>query len=307
MWDTGDGRSASRASTTASTAPTRARRPRTTSRSGSAPTSRGCCALTGAKADGWLPSMGYLELDRAAGDMTTRIDAAAADGRPPPGGDPPAAQRRRRRDGSEFLERRSSGRAADELTLSTGMSTYILSVGSADDVRRFAEEVAPRGPRAGRRRPAPAAAPRGTPEAGAGGGAGGRPLAVTPTPDDGRRAERRARVGRVDAGPTGPAPDPGRRYTRRPAGRRPAPDRRPRRPARGARPSCATWSSRSPPATRDPAAVRSFITRMTIRQNNWTLGTFCETYCRVVTQPPHARGPQRLPAPARAATPSSRR
>jgi hemerythrin-like domain-containing protein len=22
---------------------------------------------------------------------------------------------------------------------------------------------------------------------------------------------------------------------------------------------------------------------MTIRQNNWTLGTFCETYCRVVT------------------------
>ena len=23
---------------------------------------------------------------------------------------------------------------------------------------------------------------------------------------------------------------------------------------------------------------------MTIRQNHWTLGTFCETYCRVVTQ-----------------------
>jgi hemerythrin-like domain-containing protein len=23
---------------------------------------------------------------------------------------------------------------------------------------------------------------------------------------------------------------------------------------------------------------------MTIRQNNWTLGTFCETYCRTVTQ-----------------------
>jgi len=33
----------------------------------------------------------------------------------------------------------------------------------------------------------------------------------------------------------------------------------------------------------DPAAVRSFINRMTIRQNNWTLGTFCETYCRTVT------------------------
>jgi hemerythrin-like domain-containing protein len=33
----------------------------------------------------------------------------------------------------------------------------------------------------------------------------------------------------------------------------------------------------------NPAAVRSFINRMTIRQNNWTLGTFCETYCRTVT------------------------
>jgi hemerythrin-like domain-containing protein len=29
--------------------------------------------------------------------------------------------------------------------------------------------------------------------------------------------------------------------------------------------------------------VRSFINRMTIRQNHWTLGTFCETYCRTVT------------------------
>ncbi len=29
--------------------------------------------------------------------------------------------------------------------------------------------------------------------------------------------------------------------------------------------------------------MRSFINRMTIRQNNWTLGTFCETYCRTVT------------------------
>ena len=33
----------------------------------------------------------------------------------------------------------------------------------------------------------------------------------------------------------------------------------------------------------DPAAARSFINRMTIRQNNWTLGAFCESYCRAVT------------------------
>jgi hemerythrin-like domain-containing protein len=35
--------------------------------------------------------------------------------------------------------------------------------------------------------------------------------------------------------------------------------------------------------TSNAAAVRSYINRMTIRQNNWTLGTFCETYCRTVT------------------------
>jgi hemerythrin-like domain-containing protein len=35
--------------------------------------------------------------------------------------------------------------------------------------------------------------------------------------------------------------------------------------------------------TTNPDAVRSFINRMTIRQNHWTLGTFCETYCRTVT------------------------
>jgi hypothetical protein len=33
----------------------------------------------------------------------------------------------------------------------------------------------------------------------------------------------------------------------------------------------------------DPAALRSFFNRMTIRQNHWTLGPFCQSYCRAVT------------------------
>jgi hemerythrin-like domain-containing protein len=33
----------------------------------------------------------------------------------------------------------------------------------------------------------------------------------------------------------------------------------------------------------DPAAARSLINRMTMRQNFWTLGSFCAQYCRVVT------------------------
>ncbi len=36
--------------------------------------------------------------------------------------------------------------------------------------------------------------------------------------------------------------------------------------------------------TVDPAAVRSLINRMTIRQNNWTLGAYCEAYCRAVSE-----------------------
>ena len=33
----------------------------------------------------------------------------------------------------------------------------------------------------------------------------------------------------------------------------------------------------------EPAALRSLFNRMTIRQNHWTLGAFCESYCRAVT------------------------
>jgi iron-sulfur cluster repair protein YtfE (RIC family) len=33
----------------------------------------------------------------------------------------------------------------------------------------------------------------------------------------------------------------------------------------------------------DAGAARSQIQAMTLRQNNWTVGTYCESYCRVVT------------------------
>jgi Hemerythrin HHE cation binding domain len=33
----------------------------------------------------------------------------------------------------------------------------------------------------------------------------------------------------------------------------------------------------------DVAGARSMINTMTMRQNSWTLGTYCESYCRVVT------------------------
>src|SRR4029078_3073005 len=37
------------------------------------------------------------------------------------------------------------------------------------------------------------------------------------------------------------------------------------------------------PGQTDPGAARDHISQMTIRQNNWTVGAYCESYCRIVT------------------------
>ena len=102
-------------------------------------------ALTGGKAQGWLPSLGNAGVDALPGMNAAIDDAAAAAGRA-------AAEIRRLCNvngrfggGPGFLQ----GSPADwaeqlsTLTLATGMSTYILSTESGDDIRRFAAEVAP--------------------------------------------------------------------------------------------------------------------------------------------------------------------
>lgn len=102
-------------------------------------------ALTGAKGDGWLPSVGYVELDRIP-DGNAAIDEAALAARRAP------EQIRRLLNlngrfgsGAGFLEGapRDWAEQLAGLTLATGMSTYILFVASAEDLRRFAEEVVP--------------------------------------------------------------------------------------------------------------------------------------------------------------------
>lgn len=241
-------------------------------------------ALTGAKADGWLPSMGYADLaDLPA--MNDAIDRAAeAAGRPPA-----AVRRLFNLNGSfgsatGFLEGSSRDWAEQlsELTLSTGMSAYILSASSGDDIRRFAEEVAPAVRElvtAGRAAPAPA--PPAGPASRASASAAA-PLAVTPTPDDGQRLSDE-RPWDETTRPTGPEPDPSRLYTpdQQAAGRHliDVHDalRRELTQLRDLIDQVARGEA-------EAATARSFITRMTIRQNHWTLGTFCETYCRVLTQ-----------------------
>ena len=236
-------------------------------------------ALTGAKADGWLPSQGYIELDQLPA-----MNAAIDEGATRAGRRPDAVRRLLNVSGAfgatgGFLQGppRDWAEQLAELTLSTGMSVYILSADSGTDIQRFAEEVAPavrelvataRGSAAAEPSPAsvaPAAAP----------------LAVAPTPDDGRRLSAERAWDESDR-PTGPAPDPDRTYTayEQAAGRHliDVHDH-----LRAELAQLRDLVEQVAAGNTNPAAVRSFINRMTIRQNNWTLGTFCETYCRTVT------------------------
>jgi alkanesulfonate monooxygenase SsuD/methylene tetrahydromethanopterin reductase-like flavin-dependent oxidoreductase (luciferase family) len=240
-------------------------------------------ALTGARADGWLPSMGYVEVDRLPG-MNASIDEAATEA-----GRRPEEVRRLFNingafgRGSGFLQGapRDWAEQLAELTLTTGMSTYILSASSNDDVRRFAEEVAPAVRElvtAGRG----GADDTGVPASFAGAPHEAAALAPDPTPDDGERLTDEQPWDETTR-PTGPAADPSHRYTpdQQAAGRHLIDVHDHLRQELTQLRDLVAQVARGEAAA---AAARSFITRMTIRQNTWTLGTFCESYCRVVTQ-----------------------
>ena len=103
--------------------------------------------LTGAKADGWLPSLGYMKSLSALTDGNTIIDEAAA-----AAGREPAAIRRLLNIGGQFGAAGSGMLSGppeewvDQLavmTLEHGMSTYILSSDDPHDLAVFGQEVAP--------------------------------------------------------------------------------------------------------------------------------------------------------------------
>jgi alkanesulfonate monooxygenase SsuD/methylene tetrahydromethanopterin reductase-like flavin-dependent oxidoreductase (luciferase family) len=234
-------------------------------------------ALTGRLADGWLPSSGYAGPDQLA-EMNKIIDEAAGDA-----GRDPASVRRLYNLSGRFDGRGGFLQGPEELwidqlaelTLGEGMSTYILGSDDPDDIRRFAEVAA------GVREAVEAARSGETvarAEAAVPSSAG---FTVVPTPPP---AVRRSAVQLLDESerPTGPALDPERTYT-------------PYQLSSGQHlidvhdhlraelEQIRDLVEQVAAGSMGVGQARSHINTMTMRQNNWTLGTYCESYCRLVT------------------------
>ncbi|GAB3786331.1 LLM class flavin-dependent oxidoreductase [Nocardioides ungokensis] len=276
-------------------------------------------ALTGRVADGWLPSMSYVPPDTLA-ERNARIDEAAiAAGRDPAAvrrlynvnASQGAGQPGLTGGPSDWAEQLA------ELALTHGMSTFILATDDASTIRRFGDEVAPatrdlvQAARSGARpstseqavtptapvvgaaslgASSPGTSSLGTPSLGTpslGTPSLGTPslgtssLGVRPTPDDGVRRSARA-AWDEDTRPEPQAGGEGRRWT--------AHERATAQHLvdvhdhlRGELTQLFDLIDQVEAGSVDAGRARSLINTMAMRQNNWTLGAFCESYCRVVT------------------------
>lgn len=218
--------------------------------------------VTADLADAWIPSMGYADPPQLAAMNAVIDERAESNGR-----GPQAIRRMYNISGSfgsvaDWVEQ-LAGLAVDE-----GISTFVLGTDDPDEVRRFALEVAP---------------------------------AVREQVD----AERTMRAG--GAVPTAPAPVEVAAATPAHAT---VPWDESLRPTYAVPPG-ATYTEAQQAYPRHLADVhdalraeltqlrdvidqvrrglmqvgqaRSVINTMTMRQNNWTLGAYCESYCRIVT------------------------
>jgi hypothetical protein len=242
--------------------------------------------LTGELADGWLPSSPYAPPDQLAG-MNAVIDAAAVDA-----GRSPGDVRRLYNvsgsfagSGSDFLQgppKAWAGQLAG-LALDEGISGFVLMVDDAATIDRFAAEVVPavrelvEAERAGRTsRPA---APEARVPDPALASFGGR-LGVEPTPDSGVRLSAE-RLWDESERPRGPRPAAGAEYSA--AGRAAAQELvSVHDHLRGELAQLRDMIEQVAAGSLDPGAARSEISKLTMRQNQWTVGAYCESYCRLV-------------------------
>ena len=237
--------------------------------------------LTGTAADGWLPSMGYADPD-ALPELSAIIDEAAIGA----GRDPASVRRLYNINGrfgtaGGFLAGtpRDWAEQLAELTVIAGTSSYILGTDDPTALRRFAEEVAPavRDLVAAERASEPAAASA-TPAQAAAPAVG---FGIVPTPDDGTRLTTEQPWDETTR-PAGPPPDQGRSYTaaEQAAGQHLIDIHN---ALRAELAQLRDVIDQVAEGALQAGRARSLINTMTMRQNNWTLGAFCESYCRIVT------------------------
>jgi hypothetical protein len=220
-------------------------------------------ALTGRKADGWLPSLSYLQPgDLAAGNAA--IDVAAMEA-----GRDPAAIRR--------LLNVPSGMAAEELVtlaIEEGIGTFIVTGDDPAAIQALAEDVAPtvREHVASARRGGSEAPPLATLDPAPEG------LGVTPMPEPPRVG---APMPWDESTRPHHEPPPGATYTDhgRQVGRHlvDVHDM-----LRGELEELRRVVAEVREGALTAGAARSALNEMAMRQNDWTLGAFCSRYCRVV-------------------------
>ncbi|SFA84397.1 Flavin-dependent oxidoreductase, luciferase family (includes alkanesulfonate monooxygenase SsuD and methylene tetrahydromethanopterin reductase) [Amycolatopsis marina] len=224
--------------------------------------------LLGRVADGWLPSLGYLPGREALTELNAIIDESAGES-----GRDPYAVRRLLNVGPQDVTPDSLA----ELALEYGISAFILATDDPRLIQEFGAEIAP----AVREIVADERA--------------GTTHAVEP-----EQAPAPGELGVV------PTPAPGTRHTAN------LPWDESTRPSRAAEPGEHGYTEQGRAVSRhlvnvhnglrtelqqvrdlvdqvrkgavEVAAARSQINEMTMRQNNWTVGAYCESYCRIVTQ-----------------------
>jgi hemerythrin-like domain-containing protein len=228
--------------------------------------------LTGRLGDGWVPSSAYAAPSELAG-MSAIIDAAAERA-----GREPADVRRVYNISGRFSGLAGGGfldgpppmwaEQLTELTLQYGMSVFVLAFNDERSLRTFAEEVVP-AVRDAVTRERPSTAP-------AGDQAPAAPPAVMATAGRGSASvldeATRPRSAKRDINALPPA--------KRANGQRLVLIhdhlRQELAQIRDALEQVADGQG-------DAASLRSMINQLTMRQNYWTLGTFCASYCRVLT------------------------
>jgi alkanesulfonate monooxygenase SsuD/methylene tetrahydromethanopterin reductase-like flavin-dependent oxidoreductase (luciferase family) len=255
--------------------------------------------LTGRVSDGWLPSLGYLP---GGPDDLTEMNKLIDEGAAEAGRDPAAVQRMLNING-EFTSAgtgRLVGPASQwaeelaEISLRHGVSGFILGSDDPRALQTFAEEVAPavRLLVADERLKLSSSSPSAELDKVAGSAVDGperssrevvaAALSVVPTVDSGARLSDR-QVWDESTRPSSPAAPEGHVYsdTAQAVGQHLVDVHN---HLRSELDQLRDILQQVKQGTLGAGAARSVINEMTMRQNDWTLGAYCATYCRTVTQ-----------------------